>query len=208
MARRMLQLPPGDIAVSLRIEKGSAGLLLGVVDHLSRVADPDQPRQPERTTSHVLIPHSVRLVKRAVHLRTRRTAFDPNRLSSNPKGRLDRWRVCRPTMPPTRDKPFVSGPERPTLRASYAESSDGGIRKRGAYPLLDFDFRRIHWQLSAHPQWRCDEPTDRSSQCGPLHSVETDGAGEIQQAGDDHGGEGDQGDYFRGHIHWKSSSLM
>ncbi len=41
-------------SVSLRVGKGAAGLLLGLIDDLSCIADLDQPRETERTTSHVL----------------------------------------------------------------------------------------------------------------------------------------------------------
>jgi len=38
----------------LRVGKGAASLLLGLVDDLSRIADLDHPKETERTTSHIL----------------------------------------------------------------------------------------------------------------------------------------------------------
>ena len=51
---RCATVPARLRSISLRIGKGSAHLLLGLVDDLSRVADLNQPRETERTTSHVL----------------------------------------------------------------------------------------------------------------------------------------------------------
>jgi len=41
-------------SVSLRVGKGAASLLLGLVDHRSRITHLDQSRKTERATSHVL----------------------------------------------------------------------------------------------------------------------------------------------------------